>query len=151
MTDQEAITQLLQSVKANIVRLQADKGLKASGQSALSLRIESRPDQGELLGASYFIEQEQGRKPGQIGDVKGLYDWLAYHKYGISYTSDKARWSIAWAIARKQAREGSYTFRHGPTGVLSEALTEEMMQQFTDSVALSTIDGLLDELKKALV
>jgi hypothetical protein len=151
MSDPEAITELLQEVKSNIVRLQSEKGLKASGQSALSLRIETRPEEGELYGDSYFIQQESGRRPGPLGNVQGLYDWLAYKKYGLSYASDKARWSIAWAIAKKQARQGSYTYRHGPTGVLSEALTDAMVEKFTASVAISKIDGMLDEIKKAFV
>lgn len=151
MNDSQVITELLLAVKSNIIRLQADKGLKASGQSALSLRVQTKEQEGELYGDSSFIQQEEGRKPGKLGNVKGLYDWLQYRKYGFSYASDKGRWSIAWAIARKQAREGSYIHRHGPTGVLSEALTDEMVEKFEGSVALSMIDGLLNELKTAFV
>ena len=151
MTDQEAITELLQAVKANIIRLQSEKGLKASGQSALSLRIQVSPEEGDLFGDSSFIAQQEGTKPGIMGNIKGLYDWLQYKKYGLSYASDKARWSIAWAIARKQEREGSYIHRHGPTGVLSEALTEQMVEAFSANVGLSKIDGLIQEIKQAFV
>lgn len=61
------------------------------------------------------FEKDKGRgenKSNTGGLVDAIYEWLKYKKYGISYKDDKERLSIAIAIARKIAKEGSYKFRN---------------------------------------
>ncbi len=90
------------------------------------------------------------------GLVKGLYEWLQYKKYGIKYSSDKQRLSIAIAMATNIAKKGSWKFRNNkqtdvfktvldkakPT--LMQALENEERAKYTSEVQaeIKKINGI---------
>lgn len=126
--DSEILFQSIDQLRLEVIASQAQTGLLASGLSAEKLRTEvPKASIGQLIdGAGYFEEQEKGRGPGMMPDIQSIYEWLAFKKYGLKWDTDDQRWSIAFALASKIGREGTFTHRTGkPTGVLSEILTTQ--------------------------
>ena len=85
----------------------------------------------------YITATDQGRKPNQTnsgGLFEAIYDWLQYKKYGIEYSDDKERKSIAYAITTKIAKEGSYKFRNVDkrTKVITKAINENIPKLLLD-------------------
>ena len=139
---QELFTEYLSDVKEGIISEQAKQGIRASGKSARSLRIVPLGSSGvELYGAAYFDQQEEGRAPGKFPPIESIYDWLQYKKYGITYSTDSERRSIAYAIAKKIARFGTRTYLLGGTSIIGKA-TEDLsplLEKVTESVGQSII------------
>lgn len=144
-----SIFEFLEKAKENIIRIQSAKGLKASGKSADSLQVDVSGQKGELSGDASFFAQESGTKPGIKPDVNDIYDWLQYKKYKLSYKTDKGRWSLARAIVKKQYEQGSYIFRKKlHTGVLSDAVAKEMLEELDKKVSDFFVDGLVKDILK---
>jgi len=135
-TDTEIIQQFMNVMREDVIKAQAERGLKASGKSAAGLKVNMYDEvTGQLIDtAGYFPSQESGRAPGgnPANDFKltnRIYDWLQYKKYGMSYSSDKGRLKLAMMISRKINRKGTYTFIKGePTGVISESVTTDKLE-----------------------
>ena len=95
MNEQNPVQDLLEAVKANIIKLQSDKGLKASGKSALSLHVETTPPSPPYVGGetggvvlrgncSAIVTHRAGRSRKPAPAHQGLYDLVAIED-GISY------------------------------------------------------------------
>lgn len=155
--DLEIIRLFLQKAKEDIVDLQAKKGLKASGESAEALRVDMTATGGKLVdGSGYFEYQERGRgvtkSAGTEPLSKRIYAWLAYKKYGLNYDNDKQRKSLAFAIARKIHKKGTYTYIKGTvTGVLSEAIRKEEVEGLVKTLSRRYLAKISTDLKKVVL
>lgn len=127
----------LESKREEIIRLQQERGVKASGLSAASLVV-SETERGAVLidGAGYFEFQDFGRGAGKPSPVQKIYDWLQYKKYGLTYENDKQRLSLAFAISRNHAKQGSRFFKKN-TFILQQSLSPSTFVQLYDDLSNS--------------
>ncbi len=136
LTDIEIISQFINESRLMLIESQLTKGLRASGESAKSLGVTVAPLFGQLIDrAGYFYFQENGRKAGKAPPVKALYDWLQYNKYGITYTDDKQRLSIAYGMQRNIKLKGTYTHQRGPTNVVSDVFARDRITALSQAFA----------------
>ena len=143
------------SLKADIRKGLQAQNVNASGNASRSLRSEITKNTYKLFGASYIEPAEKGRGKNQSntgGLFAGIYNWLQYKKYGITYSDDKERRSIAFAIMKKTANEGSYKFRNPAkrTNVIETALkdvSKTIKEQFTIFTKETELEQLRDFFK----
>ena len=109
-------------------------GMNASGEWLASLEIEIGNDEGKIRGRDYSEQLAQGRRPGKAPPIKQLERWVNA-KLGIS---GQEATSIAWAISKKIAKEGTTWYQKGGTDlieVLSEPKTIQFMQEELGAIA----------------
>jgi hypothetical protein len=116
---------MITTLKDNIIREQAARGVKASGRSARSLRKEVTDSAGRLYGLYYFLQQEQGRGPTRTLEPstptlrERIFSWLG--EKGINPT-DITKESLAYVIARKIHNEGTKLYRKLNKGEANDAV-----------------------------
>ncbi|NQZ65435.1 hypothetical protein [Crocosphaera sp.] len=116
-------------LKSDIRKGFTQNNINASGNASKSLRSEITNTKYTLFGASYIEESEKGRGRNQSntgGLFQGIYQWLQFKKYGITYSDDKEKRSIAFAIMKKTAKSGSFKFRNTSkrTNVIETAIED---------------------------
>jgi hypothetical protein len=151
-TNKELLTEFINLIKTDVFNAIESKGLRASGRAQESLRVEVTDTTAELFGATYLGAVEAGRKAGKMpynswkeGGV--IYEWLAYRKYGINWTTEQERKSIAYLITRKIMKEGTRTFQTQPTGILTENITRSRIEEFIKKVNLSLVTKYTTEMR----
>lgn len=134
--DIDLLEKLLIDTANEIVAIQQAKGLKASGRSAEELNVNMNEGVGQIVDPTGSFEyQERGRGPGGI-NVKAIYDWLQWKKYGINWDSEKERKQIAFAIANKIRKLGTKThIDKVVTGVISQPINDNTIQAFISTLA----------------
>lgn len=137
VTDKEIAEQFLGSVKSEIVMRHLRLGQKATGQTIESLRVRATDVGGVLVGAAHIFALDRGRGPTRGGSGSGkslqqrIYDWLGFSKYGLSYTDDKERISLSWAISKVIHKRGTQIFRQGGSGLLANLVTAARLKALT--------------------
>jgi hypothetical protein len=133
-----------------IIATQSSKGIRASGASADMLRENLEDNIVQLIdGSGYFEFQEFGRRAGKAPPFQKLYEWLAFQKYGKSWTNDKQRRGIAWALQRKIRDKGTHTHITGrPTGVLTESLNEQALRELMNALTKAKVRGVTNAVKR---
>ena len=144
--DKNLVIHFLEDVRDAIKELQVSKGIKASGKSAEMLAIREDGKTFQLIDvAGYFEQQERGKKKG-VTPVQVIYEWLGLKKYGIQYETNKERERIAYAIVANHKKYGSFIYRSKRvTGVLSEAINNEMIDRFIDNFFDSKATEILSD------
>jgi hypothetical protein len=154
LTTREAIQKLLDNIRLGIIQDQEDKKIRASGESAKSLKSKTKEVSGNitgtLTGAGYFYFQEYGRSPGKMPPVQSIKDWieakgmargamnLSDNRKGKILRNDKAVESLAWAIAIKIKKSGTKAKRNeSPRLAVLDIIEAEM-------------DASRDEIRKAM-
>lgn len=158
-TNRRDVAYFLAETLKDIVLLQAQRGLRASGLSASSLAIEQSGDASSLVdGAGYFEYQERGRGPGRSPLVvpkvirEKIYQWLAFKKYGLDWSNESERKRLAYLIARKIQRRGTYTFIKGdPTGVLSEPITTQRIDELLEQIGRGVQANVESDVVKSII
>lgn len=159
--DLDLIKAFLEEEKQAVVDAQILRGIRATGASADLLRTGEIANGGQLIdGSGRMIFQEIGRGPTK-GDSSGsgslkdqIFIWLELKKYGLNWSNDKQRDQLAWAIANKIHRRGTYTFIKGkPTGVLSDNINERrielLMEKFTKKYSDKITSDIIGIFKRA--
>lgn len=109
----------MQRVRQSLIDSQRQKGLRASGKSANSLRIDTRQEGithvSGLYGPAYWMAQQFGRKPGRYPKpsrafVQSIRDWLTIR--GLDYSP----YAVAFKINRDGIRVPN---QFNPGGVLN--------------------------------
>lgn len=141
-------------LKADIRKGFQQKNINASGNASRSLRSEITEKSYILFGADYIEAAEKGRGKNRSstgGLFNGVYNWLQYKKYGITYRDDKERRGIAFAIMKKIAKEGSYKFRNPAkqTNVIEQAI-ESINKDIVKEFIIFTKETELQKLRKVL-
>lgn len=149
LTPAQAISKLLENVRAEIIDDQETKGLRASGQSARSLKTKTREIsgtiKGTLTGAAYFTFQEQGRRPGKMPPVQSIRDWI--EAKGIQVDNKE---SLAWAIAKKIAKEGSDIYQNKRPALATEQIIEIEIEKSRPEINKAIFDYFRTETTKVL-
>lgn len=138
----QSISILLDEVRKAYVDDQKAKGIRASGKSADSLRIETKETSGALYGARYFYQQKFGRKPGKFPPISAILDWIKTK--GIQ--SDIPERSLAFLIARKIAMSGTDIYQRKREGLNVEEKIKELVKEFRKSI----VKDLKGEIIKSL-
>jgi hypothetical protein len=148
--DKQLAEEFVEQRKQLILQLQQSKGLKASGVSATLLHT-AQPKDGltQLIdGSGYFEFQDFGRSFGKFPPFKAIYEWLAFKKYGLQWSTEKQRRSLAWAIMISIAKKGTHTFRNKPTGVLTEAINEQSLKDLISKMVSIKGPEIASEIKR---
>jgi len=109
----EAFVKFREALLAEIFKQDAYKKTKAFGkfeafvQSDASAEISD--DRFIQYGTPYTTALDVGRKGATLRS--DIYEWLALRKYGLDWQKDSQRKSLAFLIARKIEREGSWKNR----------------------------------------
>jgi hypothetical protein len=151
LNNKELIYEFLDSIKDDIIREQEAQGRVASGNSINGYIVVASSTVGTLYGASYVGTLETGRKPGKI--PKNLrftiWDWIN-DKGLFARETEKKKKSIAYLIARKIANEGTLLHRQGGnSGVISDAITEERLKEFSDKLLDSFVNETVNTITLA--
>lgn len=145
-----ASVRFMQKKKIQIIQLQKEKGLLASGKSASQLRVDENGNKFELIdGGGSFEVQDFGRHPGKYPPFEAIYLWLGYQKYGLTWTNEASRRSLAWAIVKKIKREGTYTYRiKKPTRVLQDAINDNEFIELKDELVSITTAAIRTDIQR---
>lgn len=134
-TPSKSISTFLKNVIDDIIKDQAQKGIRASGDSANSLRAKSDTDSGQIYGSGYFRYQEQGRRPGAFPPLQSIQDWIVIKGIqpdGISIES------LAFLIARKIAKNGTDIFEGKRPGLKLSEIVEKRRDQLKSDLLKGT-------------
>jgi hypothetical protein len=129
----KSLTELLNGVREAIQQDQIDKGIRSSGKSSASLRIEVKQTQGTLYGASYFYQQKHGRKPGKFPPISAILDWIRIK--GITPRDNKTTTDqLAFLFARKIAEKGTDIFTGKRPALNVEEKINQLIKEFSSKL-----------------
>lgn len=142
MTTLQLLKGVLDEMVEAIRQEQSDKRMRASGNSADSLRVVTTPDGGDIVGSSYFYFQQHGRGPGKFPPIQNIQDWIEAR--GITPEGITTR-SLAYLIARKIATEGSRIHRGEADGMdftkIVDDGSKKATEELTDFIKGQIIDA----------
>lgn len=106
-------------------------GLRATGNWANELKaIILSETKAIIQGEHYTYQLAHGRKPGKRPPIDPIEDWVNI-KLGI--TGKQGR-SVAFAVSKKIAEEGTNIYQKGGTNLLEVLDEPQLFKVFTDSV-----------------
>ena len=151
MTTQEIITRYLEGVAEAIKTDAVNKGQKIPADS-FEVRV-GNDGTVSLLAADYFQYLVFGRGPGKMPPVEKIQAWAK--KIPLKGLDDLGRFitdkSLAWAIAKKIAREGTDIFQGKKPGIdLLGAMNvglDDMMDKVGDEKALQFANILVKDIE----
>lgn len=150
-TDQQILSDFGNKLVEAIRQKQIQKGIIASGKSAAELEIKATDKQLQVIDREgYFEFQEFGRRPGKRPPRESIKQWIELKLQG-NIRSGISIDSLAFLIARKIGQQGTKTFRTNPTGVLSEVINEEAMQNLKSQIFKGKIDEIRTEIQRLWV
>lgn len=148
-TRAEVIKDFFEKVKKAYIEDQRSKGIRASGKSADTLRIESNTKAGKLYGQAYIHFQKVGRKPGAFPPIDAILQWIK-DKGIVADIPDK---SLAFLIARKIAKKGTDIFlKKRPALDVTDQIEQarkELVQAFIQIEKTDMVNSMRDTLQKA--
>lgn len=117
-------------------------GMRASGQWADSLEVQTSEMRGTLLGLDYTRQLQFGREPGRFPPINLIEKWI--EDKGINYTGITLS-SLAFLIARKISREGWDRNGFGGVDLIGRIVTPERIQRIIDKVGEVYLSGFVKE------
>lgn len=126
-TNQELVVSFLVSIRADIVKDQYLKGIRASGKSAASMDIFTTPEGGKLVGSAYIRQQIFGREPGKFPPIEDILDWVKRKILRLVNITQK---SLAYLIARKIAMRGTDIYMRKRQGLAFDEIIATNQEQF---------------------
>lgn len=126
------IDELLTGVQKAYIEDQTNKGIRASGKSASTLRKESTESSGTLYGAKYFYQQKHGRKPGKFPPIDSIIEWIRAKGIVPRETTER---SLAFIIARKIAQQGTDIYLKRREGINVDDKVKELVKKFQESLS----------------
>jgi hypothetical protein len=151
LTTREAIQKLLDNIRSGIIEDQETKGLRASGQSAKSLKSKTKEVSGNITGTltgfGYFTFQERGRAPGGMPPVERILQWIK--QKGIKPV-DITEKSLAWAIAKKIQKTGSKAFKNESPRLAVNQIIETELESSRDEIRKAMFDQFKTDTTKII-
>lgn len=130
LTDIQTLTkQFLTELQAEFVAYLAREKRNATGRSSRSIQVTNLTvNGGQLVGGAWIEWVFTGRAPGGMPPISSIIDWL--NAKGLPR-------GMAWAVAKKIAKEGTELFRKGgkQNNAFTEILTEERIEEFSKNIA----------------
>lgn len=128
----QSLSQLLDGVKKAYKQDQIDKGIRASGKSAKSIRKASKATEGQLTGSKYFFEQKHGRRPGKFPPISEILNWIRDKSITPREVGTSIK-SLAFIFARSIAQKGTQIYRGIRKGL--DPQIQELVAAFSRQVA----------------
>jgi hypothetical protein len=129
---------------------QVSKGIKATGDSAASLKYKAEELKGTLTGSNYFYWQIVGRRPGKFAPPDAILQWMA--DKGIKPNNPKTSLkSLAYLINRKIATKGTDIYTGKREGLSFQDITggenyEEMINNLKERKVAEVLSFMKAEL-----
>lgn len=143
MTDDEIIKEEIDAILSDIKKLYKESGKKASGEFEKGLEAVYEPNKGTIRGFVYLA----GRKAGKMPPVAAILSWLKIR--GIrSFKKSQSVNSLAWAIARKIAREG--TKAENALKIYEEVITPQRINKIIDRISKLNVNRIITEIRAEL-
>jgi hypothetical protein len=117
-------------------------GMRASGQWADSLEVQTSEMRGTLLGLDYTRQLQFGRDAGRFPPINLIEKWI--EDKGINYTGITLS-SLAFLIARKISREGWDRNGFGGVDLIGRIVKPERIQRIIDKVGEVYLSGFVNE------
>lgn len=152
MTNEQLLAQEFELLRLDIIKEYDAKGMRASGDFAASLVVETKGLTATLRGNAYAEQLELGREPTQGGGggrplTKIIEDWIVTK--GIKPIEAEMKIStLAFLIARKIHREGWDRRNHGGVELISTVITPERVQQIIDKVSEFNVAQFTSQIKE---
>jgi hypothetical protein len=134
-------------LKQELIQKYDEKGMRASGNWANSLEVQTNDFSAKLLGEQYSEQLEYGRKSGKQPPSKVIEQWIRDKGLMQRITSKISISSLAFLIARKIGREGWKRQGYGGVELISEVVTPERIQKIIDRVSADYITLFQNEIK----
>lgn len=148
MDRKEAITAFMDKVKKLYIEDQLEKGITASGASAKSLRTEASYDGGQLYGFAYLRYQFDGRRAGKMPPVEKIIQWLKDKtSFRIEFDRTKGLRSLAWAIAKKIAKQGTDINQGKRPGLSIQEKLEDSRRELAKELLKGTREEVIERFK----
>lgn len=144
MDFKKPISELLDEVRKAYIDRQREQGIRASGESADTLRPDPKQTSGALYGARYFTQQKLGRRPGKFPPISDILDWIRYK--GIQPTDISER-SLAFIIARKIAQQGTDVHQGKREGLDVEDRVAKSVDEFRAKLVAGFRANIVQSLK----
>lgn len=143
MTDDEIIKEEIDAILSDIKALYKESGKKASGEFEKGLEAIYEPNKGTIRGFVYLA----GRKAGKMPPVAAIRKWLKIR--GIrSIRKNQSVNSLAWAIAKKIAREG--TKQENALKIYEKVITPQRINKIIDRIAKLNVNRIITEIRAEL-
>ena len=113
-------------------------GKKTSGQFGEGLEVVYTPNSGTIRGNTYLA----GRRAGKMPPIANILAWIK--QKGIFNVTQKGASGLAWAIAKKIAREGTnknYNFK-----IYEEVITPQRVQKIIDNISKFNANRLITQI-----
>ena len=150
----------LDTLKRDLIAKYKELNMRASGPWENALRVEVAPINGGGLrgiisGADYTYYMQHGRKAGKMPPIQAIEQWILAR--GIRPIQEKMNTNaLAWAIAKKIARDGTKRMQAGGNPAFIDAIiTPERVQQIIEKVGYnyvatftSEVINFLNEMRK---
>lgn len=163
--DETMVYATLERIRQRISDNIESKGIRASGKTQASMRIEMREDGGRLVGRPAFWTLEEGRPAGRVpyNFVGIIKQWMI--DKGLSYTlvpyvrRPSRRWQpkytveerslnmAAGSIAHSIATRGTLLYRQGGRkDIYSDVIADEV-QKLTEKITLQIVETIQQSIK----
>lgn len=141
--DDKIIREEIDAILSDIRKLYEASGKKASGEFGKGLEAIYEPNKGTIRGFVYLA----GRKAGKMPPVGAILNWLKIR--GIrSVRKNQSVRSLAWAIAKKIAKEG--TKQENALKIYEEVITPQRINKIIDRVAKLNVNRIITEIRAEL-
>lgn len=141
--DDKIIKEEIDAILVDIKQLYEASGKKASGEFAKGLEAVYTPNKGTIRGFVYLA----GRKAGKMPPVSAILDWLKVRGM-TSVRKNQSIKSLAWAIAKKIAKEG--TAKENALKIYEQVITPQRINKIIDRVAKLNVNRLITEIRAEL-
>ena len=143
MTNEQILKEEFNLIRIDLVRRHEELGMKASGKWIEGLEVDVRGLTGILRGEHYTEQLVNGREPGKMPPVEAILQWIL--NKGIRPDKGTVN-SLAWAIAKKIAKEGTEYYKEGGTDLVDYVITPERVQRILDRVSEFNVSAFTTEL-----
>jgi hypothetical protein len=142
----------IESLKEELIQKYDDLGMRATGNWANKLTsfvdISVGKYVAKIIGLDYTEQLVQGREPGGMPPVQNLVEWIEAKP--ITPWENMTIESMAWAIAKKIAREGTEYFKQGGTDLIQAVITPERIRKIINAVGKSMVNNFQLEINEDL-
>ena len=143
MTQDDVIKEQIELLIDDIKIAYEKSGKKVSGEFAKGLEGRYYPDGADLYGYTYLA----GRKAGKMPPVEAIKKWIIAK--GIKPFKDNiTTTSLAWAIAKKIAKQGTNKDYHYK--IYQDVITPERIDEIIQKVAVFNVDYFVNQLTAQL-
>lgn len=140
----------LEALKLDLIAKYKELGMRASGLWEHTLEVNTTATTGGLRGVitgmDYTYYMQHGRKAGKMPPIQTIEQWILAR--GIRPIQEKMNTNaLAWAIAKKIARDGTKRMQAGGTPAFIDAIiTPERVQQIIEKVGYKYLATFTSEI-----